>query len=238
MRGARRGRRVPCRASQPGRTAQLAATGAGRGEEVMGGVGRGAGGDDCRASSATGGPPAAETDPARPTSALPRARRALDRRAARPRSAWCSRSSIASHYGAMGIPRSDDWSYLLTLFRWVDTGELTFNGWVSMTLVGQIADRRTGRGDRRAEHHVDPALHHDDRASSACSASCSSAARSCGPRGGRCSSRRRSRSGPMWGPLAPTFMTDVPTFTFEMLSLAAAAIAFRRRPLVAAAGSR
>ena len=37
--------------------------------------------------------------------------------------------------------------------------------------------------------------------------------------------------GPLWGPLAPTFMTDVPAFTFQMLSLAAAIIAFRRRPV-------
>ena len=32
---------------------------------------------------------------------------------------------VSAHYGALGIPRSDDWSYLLTLFRWVDTGQLS-----------------------------------------------------------------------------------------------------------------
>ena len=46
--------------------------------------------------------------------------------------------AIAAHYGALEIPRSDDWSYLLTLFNWVDGGKLDFNGWVSMTLVGQL----------------------------------------------------------------------------------------------------
>ena len=46
---------------------------------------------------------------------------------------------VAAHYGALDIPRSDDWSYLLTLFRLVDHGVLGFNNWVSMTLVGQLA---------------------------------------------------------------------------------------------------
>lgn len=47
--------------------------------------------------------------------------------------------AIAAHYGALSIPRSDDWSYLLTLFRLLDHGRLGFNNWVSMTLVGQLA---------------------------------------------------------------------------------------------------
>ena len=62
--------------------------------------------------------------------------------------------AVASHYGALGIPRSDDWSYLLTMFRWVEDGKLTFNGWVSMTLIGQVADRRPARRRRRPEHHA------------------------------------------------------------------------------------
>lgn len=45
---------------------------------------------------------------------------------------------VARHYGALGVPRGDDWSYLRTLFTWVDTGELNFNNWVSMTLLGQL----------------------------------------------------------------------------------------------------
>ena len=45
---------------------------------------------------------------------------------------------VAQHSGALGIPRSDDWSYLTSLFRWTDGGGLRFNGWVSMTLVGQL----------------------------------------------------------------------------------------------------
>jgi hypothetical protein len=46
--------------------------------------------------------------------------------------------AITRHYGAFGIVRNDDWSYLLTLFRWVDHGKLSFNNWVSMTLIGQL----------------------------------------------------------------------------------------------------
>src|SRR4051794_14166443 len=45
---------------------------------------------------------------------------------------------IARHYHALGVPRGDDWSYLRTLFHWVDTGHLNFNNWVTMTLVGQL----------------------------------------------------------------------------------------------------
>ncbi len=46
--------------------------------------------------------------------------------------------ALTAHYRAIGIPRSDDWSYLVTLFRLVDQGHLSFNHWVSMSLVGQL----------------------------------------------------------------------------------------------------
>lgn len=45
---------------------------------------------------------------------------------------------IARHYDATGIPRDDDWSYFRALFHWVDTGQLDFNHWVSMILLGQL----------------------------------------------------------------------------------------------------
>jgi hypothetical protein len=136
--------------------------------------------------------------------------------------------AVASHYGALGIPRSDDWSYLLTLFRWVDTGKLSFNGWVSMTLVGQIGIASpvaaiAGRSITAVQlfttmvgfvgllgvvfigrEVVRPAWWAVFTAATIA-------------------------VGPLWGPLAPTFMTDVPTFTFEMLTLAAAGLAFRHR---------
>ncbi|MBJ7381705.1 MAG: hypothetical protein JHC66_03865, partial [Acidimicrobiia bacterium] len=45
---------------------------------------------------------------------------------------------IARSQGALGVARGDDWSYLVTLFRWVDTGRMEFNDWVSMSLLGQL----------------------------------------------------------------------------------------------------
>ncbi|MGZ4759404.1 MAG: hypothetical protein ACXV95_10130, partial [Acidimicrobiales bacterium] len=46
---------------------------------------------------------------------------------------------LASHYGATGLVRNDDWSYSEILFRWADTGHLQLNGWVSMYLIGHLA---------------------------------------------------------------------------------------------------
>jgi hypothetical protein len=137
---------------------------------------------------------------------------------------------VASHYGALGIPRSDDWSYFLTLFRWVDSGKLSFNGWVSMTLVGQVAI---------AAPVVKLAGH-----SFTTIQLFTSMLGLVGLLGVVFIGRQMVRPpwwavfvaatiavGPLWGALAPTFMTDVPTFTFEMLTIAAAAVAFRRRPV-------
>jgi hypothetical protein len=137
---------------------------------------------------------------------------------------------VADHYGALGIPRSDDWSYLLTLFRWVDNGTLNFNGWVSMTLVGQVLAAAplvqiAGRDITTVQLFT-------------------SMLGLVGLLGVVFIGRQMLRPpwwavfvavtiavGPLWGPLAPTFMTDVPTFTFEMLTIAAAAVAFRTKPL-------
>lgn len=45
----------------------------------------------------------------------------------------------ARHFGVFGIPRNgDDWSYLLTLFRFAHHGGFNGNGWASMNLVGQV----------------------------------------------------------------------------------------------------
>jgi len=138
--------------------------------------------------------------------------------------------AVASRYGALGIPRSDDWSYLLTMYRWLEDGKLTFNGWVSMTLIGQVliaAPIAAVAGRNITLIQISTAL--------------------IGLVGllgvvwiGRQIVRPAWRAvfvaatiavGPLWGPLAPTFMTDVPAFTFQMLSLAAAIIAFRSRPV-------
>jgi hypothetical protein len=46
--------------------------------------------------------------------------------------------AMTRYYGALGIVRNDDWSYLRTLFSWTETGTLDFNNWVSMTLLTQL----------------------------------------------------------------------------------------------------
>ncbi len=138
--------------------------------------------------------------------------------------------AVASRYGALGIPRSDDWSYLLTMYRWLEDGKLTFNGWVSMTLIGQVliaAPIAAVAGRNITLIQISTAL-----------------IGLVGLLGVVWIGRQIVRPawwavfvaatiavGPLWGPLAPTFMTDVPAFTFQMLSLAAAIIAFRSRPV-------
>ncbi len=44
---------------------------------------------------------------------------------------------ITAHAGAVGIPRSDDWSYLLTQFEFDQTGRFTLRNWAVMMLIGQ-----------------------------------------------------------------------------------------------------
>jgi hypothetical protein len=44
--------------------------------------------------------------------------------------------------GALGIPRNDDFSYEGILFHWSKTGTLRFDNWPAMTLVGQLAMAR------------------------------------------------------------------------------------------------
>jgi hypothetical protein len=44
--------------------------------------------------------------------------------------------------GALGIPRNDDFSYEGILFHWSRTGTLRFDNWPAMTLVGQLAMAR------------------------------------------------------------------------------------------------
>lgn len=136
--------------------------------------------------------------------------------------------AVASHYGALGIPRSDDWSYLLTLFRWVDTGKLSFNGWVSMTLVGQIAIASPVAAI--AGHSITAVQLFTTMVGFVGLLGVVFIGREVvRPAWWAVFTAVTIAVGPLWGPLAPTFMTDVPTFTFEMLTLAAAAVALRRR---------
>jgi hypothetical protein len=49
---------------------------------------------------------------------------------------------IAWAGGALGIPRNDDFSYEGILFHWSRTGSLRFDNWPAMTLVGQLVIAR------------------------------------------------------------------------------------------------
>lgn len=144
---------------------------------------------------------------------------------------------VAAHYKALGIPRSDDWSYLLVQFRFVRHGTISLNNWVSMTLVGQIM---LGAPVALLSHESITAMQ------------CFTAG--AGLLGLVAVVRLGRRLvpsvwlgafvalmvavGPLWGPLAASFMTDIPAFTLGILSLLVGVEAFRRdrvsMPLVGA----
>ena len=137
--------------------------------------------------------------------------------------------AVASHYGALGVARSDDWSYALSLFRWVDTGHLGFNHWVSMTLLGQlvisvpvvevfgrsvwvlqVATALFGFGGLLAIVALGRRVGaHEGR--------------------GALLVGTTVAIGPLWATLATTYMTDVPSLVAQMTALLLAARAFGAR---------
>ncbi len=137
---------------------------------------------------------------------------------------------IARHFGAFGIPRSDDWSYLVTMFRVVDSGRLSFNHWVSMTLVGQLAlaapVATLARRDIGALQLFTVLLGAGGLASVAFTMP-----RHAVRRGAAWLLAATIASGPLWGPLAVSFMTDIPTFAFSALGMLLACRALSRRPI-------
>lgn len=146
---------------------------------------------------------------------------------------------VARRYGALGVPRGDDWSYLRTLFRWVDSGELNFNNWVSMALLGQLllaAPVAMWRGRDVASAQLVTAV-------LAFGAMWGVLAT------GTALFRRvwiaafvtiAVAAAPFWAILATSFMTDVPAFACVMITIALGARALRGSetsfPLVVAAG--
>ena len=46
---------------------------------------------------------------------------------------------IIGHFGALGLPRNDDWAFSRILFTWTRTGHLQLLDWNTQTLVGQLA---------------------------------------------------------------------------------------------------
>jgi hypothetical protein len=137
---------------------------------------------------------------------------------------------IAAHYGAFGIPRSDDWSYLLVQFRFVHDGTVDLNNWVSMTLVGQVAlgaPVAALSGRSIAAMQVFTAF-----VGLVGLAAVVDLGRRLGV-GLRVAGliAVAVAVGPLWGPLAASFMTDVPTFTFTVLTLTVGVAALQRRPV-------
>ncbi len=125
----------------------------------------------------------------------------------------------STHWHAYGALRGDDWSYLRTLFHFVDGGSLNFNHWVSMTLLGQLA-------------LATPIVLIRGHAIAACQI----LATTLGLAGLLAAystswtiTQRRSRAlivavtisaAPFWGVLAGTFMTDVPAFAMSAIAIA------------------
>ncbi len=133
---------------------------------------------------------------------------------------------VASHYGALDIPRSDDWSYLVTLFRWLDHGRLGFNDWVSMTLIGQLvitAPIVAVFGDSIRAVHVFSAF----LAFGGLVGLYGIGTQLLPQRRGSLLVAVTIAIGPLWAPLAATYMTDVPAFAIQMIALAVAVRAVR-----------
>lgn len=134
----------------------------------------------------------------------------------------------ARQYGALGIPRGDDWSYLQTLFRWVDHGRLDGNHWVSMTLLGQLGAAVPivwifGRSITAVQCGV------AFMGFAGLLATYWMSVRVIGT--GRAALVTLTIAlGPLWGPLAASYMTDVPAFAATMCALALAVAALRRTP--------
>jgi hypothetical protein len=124
---------------------------------------------------------------------------------------------VAWSGGALGIPRNDDFSYEGILFRWVRTGTLRFDNWPAMTLVGQLAIARPVvelLGARVTALQILTTV-------VGAVGVCASYVLLC-----RVTVRRvallavlTTVLGPLWAPLAASFMTDVWAYTTIVLCL-------------------
>ena len=137
---------------------------------------------------------------------------------------------LTAHYGALGIPRSDDWSYSVTLFRLVDDGHLSFNHWVSMSLVGQLLLAAPvailSPRDLTALQLTTAILGAGGLAAVAATARLLRVGWL-----GVVLVTGTIAAGPLWGPLTVSFMTDVPAFAFSSVSVMLAVTALRCREI-------
>jgi hypothetical protein len=132
--------------------------------------------------------------------------------------------AIAWHFGALGIPRNDDWAFALAAFRFADTAKI--NGYGSQAnLVGQLALSLPVVwlfGHRIAALHVEVAalgviglIALFDLAKQVLS-----------PRRALFVALMVA-VGPMWASLSASYMTDVPAFALAMICLTLGARAVR-----------
>jgi hypothetical protein len=137
---------------------------------------------------------------------------------------------VARHYGALGAARGDDWSYLVTLFRWVDTGRLEFNNWVSMSLLGQLllaAPVAVARG-----HAITLVQTETTVIGLGGLIALAFLGRRLGISWGLVTFVVVTFAvSPLWLILCTTFMTDVPAFAVSTLGLLLATVALQRRPI-------
>jgi hypothetical protein len=124
---------------------------------------------------------------------------------------------VAWFGGALGIPRNDDFSYEGILFHWFRTGTLRFDNWPAMTLVGQLVIARPVVEVFGARVTALQSLTTVVGAVGVCA----SYILLC-----RVTVRRvalvavlTTVLGPLWAPLAASFMTDVWTYTAIVLCL-------------------
>jgi 4-amino-4-deoxy-L-arabinose transferase-like glycosyltransferase len=132
---------------------------------------------------------------------------------------------IAKHFGALGIPKNDDWSYTLSAFRFADSGKLTGNNWGTMSLIGQLV---LALPVIRLFGHSIVALDLEIGALGVVGllAVFDLAKRVISPRKALFVALMVAL-GPMWASLSVSFMTDVPAFALAMVSLALGARAVR-----------
>jgi hypothetical protein len=126
---------------------------------------------------------------------------------------------ITWRFGALGVPRNDDWSYLLSSFRFANGDGINGNNWALMNLVGQLVialpinlifDNRiaplqilvSSLGVFGLVALYDLTSHWLTRRRALFAASLLAL-------------------GPLWAALAGSFMTDIPTFSLSMICLAA-----------------
>ena len=125
---------------------------------------------------------------------------------------------IARHFGALGVPKDDDWSYTLSAFHFADSGKLNGNNWGAMSLVGQLV---LAVPVVRLFGHSIVALQMEVVVMGVVGllAVFDLAKRVISPNKALFVALIVA-VGPMWASLSVSFMTDVPAFSLAMVSLA------------------